>query len=155
MSVRRSNSHRQSRRGFSPLPTDHMQHGDATIDIPLQQVPSAAHRNDSSTPFAAEGDGLTKTMSRKTPRTFGNRKARDAATNESVGYDGEEDTLNRMGRFYNAVLNFSIITRYIVYVSPLAICIAIPIIIGVTSAPNAKIGGVPMVWFFTWIEVGE
>lgn len=155
MSMRRSNSHRQSRQGFSPLPNDHMMNnnGDATIDIPLQEVPSAAHRNNSSTPFADQGDGLTKTMSRQPPRTFGNRRARGAAANETVGYDGEEDTLNRMGRFYNAVLNFSIITRYIVYVSPLALCIAIPIIIGATSAPNAKIGGVPIVWFFTWIEV--
>ena len=73
----------------------------------------------------------------------------------SVGYDGEEDTLNRMGRIYNKILNFSIITRYFVYVSPLALCIAVPIIVGATAAPNAKIGGVPIVWFFTWVEVGE
>lgn len=73
----------------------------------------------------------------------------------SVGYDGEEDTLNRMGRIYNKILNFSIVTRYFVYVSPLALCIAVPIIVGATAAPNAKIGGVPIVWFFTWIEVGE
>lgn len=72
-----------------------------------------------------------------------------------VGYDGEEDTLNRMGRIYNKILNFSIITRYFVYVSPLALCIAIPIIIGATSAPHAKIGGVPIVWFFTWVEIGK
>lgn len=73
----------------------------------------------------------------------------------SVGYDGEEDTLNRMGRIYNKILNFSIVTRYFVYVSPLALCIAVPIIVGATAAPHAKIGGVPIVWFFTWIEIGE
>ncbi|KAH0085288.1 hypothetical protein KCU96_g10390, partial [Aureobasidium melanogenum] len=71
----------------------------------------------------------------------------------SVGYDGEEDTLNRMGRIYNKILNFSIVTRYFVYVSPLALCIAVPIIVGATAAQNAKIGGVPIVWFFTWIEI--
>lgn len=72
----------------------------------------------------------------------------------SVGYDGEEDTLNRMGRIYNKILNFSIVTRYFVYVTPLALCIAVPIIVGALVSSTPKIGGVPIVWFFTWIEVG-
>ncbi|KAI5198983.1 hypothetical protein AUEXF2481DRAFT_3351 [Aureobasidium subglaciale EXF-2481] len=130
-----------------------MNNGDATIDIPLQEVHTANTRNDSSTPFAGNGDGLSKTTSRQPPRTIAGRRARRNMNNESVGYDGEEDTLNRMGRIYNKILNFSIITRYFVYVSPLALCIAIPIIVGATAAPNAKIGGVPIVWFFTWIEI--
>ncbi|KAG2167233.1 hypothetical protein VTO58DRAFT_100712 [Aureobasidium pullulans] len=130
-----------------------MNNGDATIDIPLQEVHSTQHRSDSSTPFANQGDNLSKTTSRQPPRTIGGRRARRAGNNESVGYDGEEDTLNRMGRIYNKILNFSIITRYFVYVSPLALCIAIPIIVGATAAPHAKIGGVPIVWFFTWIEI--
>lgn len=155
MSLRGSNSHRLSRQGFSPIPHENMNNGDATIDIPLQEVHSTQHRSDSSTPFANQGDNLSKTTSRQPPRTIGGRRARRAGNNESVGYDGEEDTLNRMGRIYNKILNFSIITRYFVYVSPLALCIAIPIIVGVTAAPHAKIGGVPIVWFFTWIEIGK
>jgi hypothetical protein len=157
--MRRSNSQRLSRQGFSPLPHDNnMNNGDATIDIPLQEVHSAAHRNDSNTPFAADsqGLGLTKTASRQPPRNIAGRRARRNNMDDTqVGYDGEEDTLNRMGRIYNKILNFSIITRYFVYVSPLALCIAIPIIVGATAAPNAKIGGVPIVWFFTWVEVGR
>lgn len=72
-----------------------------------------------------------------------------------IGYDGEEDTLNRLGRFYDTVLNFSIVTRYLVYVTPLALCIAVPIIVGATAAKSAAIGGVRIVWFFAWIEIGE
>ena len=65
----------------------------------------------------------------------------------------EEGTLNAVGRFYKKVYNFSVITRYFTYVAPLALCIAIPIIIGATAAPDAKIGGVRIVWFFAWVEV--
>lgn len=152
MSLRGSNSHRLSRVGFSPIPNDQMHNGDATIDIPLSDVPSGGRRNDSSTPFASQGDGLTKTSSRQPSRALGGRRARKK---QEVGYDGEEDTLNRMGRIYTKILNFSIITRYFVYVSPLALCIAVPIIVGATAAPKAEIGKVPIVWFFTWVEVGK
>ncbi|KAI4722879.1 hypothetical protein E4T48_00853 [Aureobasidium sp. EXF-10727] len=130
-----------------------MNNGDATIDIPLQEVHSQAYRNDSNTPLTPNGHGLTKTSSHQPPRNIAGRRARRNMGESSVGYDGEEDTLNRMGRIYNKILNFSIITRYFVYVSPLALCIAVPIIVGATAAPDAKIGGVPIVWFFTWIEV--
>ncbi|KAG9643837.1 hypothetical protein KCU64_g11587, partial [Aureobasidium melanogenum] len=153
MSLRRTNSHRLSRQGFSPIPNDNMNNGDATIDIPLQEVHSTAQRNDSNTPLAGNGLGLTKTSSRQPPRNIAGRRARRTMGDSSVGYDGEEDTLNRMGRIYNKILNFSIVTRYFVYVSPLALCIAVPIIVGATAAQNAKIGGVPIVWFFTWIEI--
>ncbi|KAH0383711.1 hypothetical protein E4T52_03512 [Aureobasidium sp. EXF-3400] len=152
MSLRRTNSHRLSRQGFSPIPNYNMNNGDATIDIPLQEVHSTAQRNDSNTPLAANGLGLTKTSSRQPPRNIAGRRARRTG-DSSVGYDGEEDTLNRMGRIYNKILNFSIVTRYFVYVTPLALCIAVPIIVGATAAPNAKIGDVPIVWFFTWIEI--
>jgi len=67
-----------------------------------------------------------------------------------VGYDGEEDAITTMGKVYKKILNFSIITRYLVYVLPLGLCIAIPIIVGATAAPGAKIGGVRIVWFFSW-----
>jgi hypothetical protein len=65
----------------------------------------------------------------------------------------EEDTLTHMGRIYNKILNFSIVTRYFVYVLPLGILFAIPIIVGATVAPNAQIINVRIVWIFGWVEV--
>ncbi|EEH03930.1 serine/threonine-protein kinase [Histoplasma capsulatum G186AR] len=65
----------------------------------------------------------------------------------------EDGTLTRMGELYNKILNYSVITRYFIYVLPLALLIAIPIIVGATIAQNAAIGGVRIVWFFTWVEV--
>lgn len=61
--------------------------------------------------------------------------------------------LTRLHRLYKSLINSSIITRYIVYITPLAILIAIPIIVGATAARYATIGGVTLYWFFAWIEV--
>ncbi|GAB7349867.1 hypothetical protein MBLNU459_g0564t1 [Dothideomycetes sp. NU459] len=140
-----------------------MHSGDATIDIPLHQVssqgqsPTGARRQDSTTPFATATGGtpLTKTTTAERRRTMGGRRIKKTSSRgeSKIGYDGEEDTLNRLGRFYTKILNFSIITRYFVYVTPLALCIAIPIIVGATVAEKAAIGGVRIVWFFTWIEI--
>ena len=49
-------------------------------------------------------------------------------------------------------------TRYLIYVAPLALCIAVPIIVSSTApedsaAHRANIGGVRLVWFFSWVEI--
>ncbi|KAF3916318.1 hypothetical protein ABW21_db0203931 [Orbilia brochopaga] len=67
--------------------------------------------------------------------------------------DGEEDTLTKLGQIYEKILNFSFITRWLIYIAPLALCLAIPIIVGATAALNARIGGVRLVWFFAWLEI--
>ena len=47
-----------------------------------------------------------------------------------------------MGKLYKRILNFSIITRYFLYLFPVGSLIAVPIVVGATAAPNARIGGV-------------
>lgn len=139
---------------------------DATYDIPLDTVVShspiariasrqnGGNRDASSEETAAEKSGglfhrglqgrrLRKIDSKGQPRPF------------TPGEDEESTTLNRMGRLYYKILHFSVITRYLIYVSPLALAIAIPIIIGATVAQEAYIGKVRIVWFFTWIEIGK
>ena len=64
-----------------------------------------------------------------------------------------EHKLRIMGRIYQKILNFSFITRYIIFVLPLATLLAIPIIIGFTAAPHATLGGVRIVWLFIWLEI--
>ncbi|KAF2225547.1 Mechanosensitive ion channel-domain-containing protein [Elsinoe ampelina] len=128
--------------------------GDATVNIPLAPVHSNGGytRSDSITPLRSKEAASEPPSASK--RHFGHRVRRAADSGDKViGYDGEEDTLNRVGRFYKRVLEFSIITRYFIYVLPLALLIAIPIIVGATAVPNARIGSVPIVWFFTWVEV--
>lgn len=68
---------------------------------------------------------------------------------------GDQDgdvKLNKVGRFYEKLINFSIITRYMIYIFPLSIILAIPTLIGaVGPGKGTTIGGVRMVWFFLWV----
>lgn len=72
-----------------------------------------------------------------------------------VGTDGEEVEVNGLGRLYNKVVTFSVITRYFVYVLPVAILIAAPIVIYAVLNPSALLGttGIRVYIFFTWIEI--
>jgi small-conductance mechanosensitive channel len=67
--------------------------------------------------------------------------------------DQEEGNLTPAGKLYKKIYNASVVVRYFIYVAPLALAIAAPIVVGATAAPGAKIGGVKIVWFFSWIEV--
>lgn len=74
-------------------------------------------------------------------------------TQDQENNEKAEGTLNAAGRLYKRVYNSSVVIRYFIYVAPLALAIAIPIVVGATVAPGAKIGGVKIVWFFSWIEI--
>jgi small-conductance mechanosensitive channel len=148
---------------FYPIPDDRGEGNnmtnpnDATIEIPLTSVPSrgtGARKLNTVTsrssyhPPTNEENGEKSGLFVRRPGP-GRRKK----TSTSMGEEGGDGAVNRMGRIYRAIMNFSVITRYFIYVSPLALIIAIPIIIGATVAQDAEIGGVRIVWFFTWIEV--
>lgn len=163
---------RFSKDGFQQLPNPSSatmaNPNDATIDIPLTTVASRGQTG------ARKGDdGLSTSGYNRLPMSseqISNEKAglfhRHVAGRRRVkarsaeggaagreGHDGEEDTLTQMGKIYNKILNFSIITRYFVYVLPLALLIAVPIVVGVTAAEKTKLGGVRVVWIFTWVEI--
>ena len=141
------------REGFSqilePKPSKMGNPNDATIDIPLTTVTSrtgARQANPNLSPHIEK------------PAPFGHSAGgrRRVNTGDRVTHrHEEEDTLTRMGRIYNKVLDFSIVTRYFLYILPLALIIAVPIIIGATAAPHATLGrgGPRILWFFTWVEI--
>ena len=134
---------------------------DATIDIPLQQVSSngGGLRSQASTTALQSSNNETSSHMRGLFR--GRRAKADHVAKKTgkVGYDGEEEEINTMGKIYRKVLNFSTVTRYFLYVIPLGALIAIPIVIGAVvenrsqKDPGANVGGVPILWFFTWIEI--
>ncbi|KAF2665303.1 hypothetical protein BT63DRAFT_428275 [Microthyrium microscopicum] len=125
-------------------------------DIPLEKVVtggSTGARKPSSTVATTAvnstngSDGRPRLGRRKTNTGF-------SSTDEKAKLKESDDgTLKGMGRIYQAVLNFSVITRYFIYVLPVAALLAIPIAIGLTVAKNATIAGVRIVWFFAWIEI--
>jgi len=70
----------------------------------------------------------------------------------------DEGALTSMGRLYEKILNFSVLTRYLLYIIPLSICFVIVILIGLYVAKDATIGateggtkGVRIVWLFVWV----
>jgi len=122
--------------------------GDTAINIPMDNLESSHNGQAPTQPHhvTLEANAQKGGRGHRRQRTHGSGSRR-------IGYDGEEDKLNAMGKVYKRILDFSVVTRYMVYVAPLAAMIAVPIIIGATAAPNAKIAGVPIRWFFTWIEI--
>ncbi|KAL2358797.1 Mechanosensitive ion channel-domain-containing protein [Cryomyces antarcticus] len=91
-------------------------------------------------------------------RTFsGRRKVSQEATKgqeqHHFGYDGEEDTANRLGQFYMKVFNFNVITRNAVYILPVAALLAIPLAIFATTASESRAGGIRLCGLFIWLEI--
>ena len=70
------------------------------------------------------------------------------------GGDGDDGALTQMGRIYQRIIHFSVITRYFIYVLPIALVLSIPIFLGIFVFRHATIQGVKLYWFFAWIEVG-
>lgn len=72
-----------------------------------------------------------------------------------IGTDGEEISVTGLGRFYNKVVTFSVVTRYLVYVLPVALLIAAPIVIFAVLNSHAIFGGtgIKVYIFWTWIEI--
>jgi small-conductance mechanosensitive channel len=161
LSPRESVHKRFSRERYQTIPGDGtnetMAHhpNDATIDIPLEQVPSSGFppgvRNDNPA-FAPLKDEENTNQRQSLFR--GRRRGPAGLQKGDVGYDGEEDTITTMGRIYKKILDFSIITRYMLYVAPLALILAIPIIVGGPPiTDNPQIGKVRLRWFFVWVEI--
>ena len=156
-----SNRSNRSSRGFTRLPKDNnsamANPNDATIDIPLNKVDAklGVRRSDtistrSRHPTYPPPQDSTNEKAGLYKRHVAGR--RHAKKTEKTRNGDEEGSLTRMGIIYNKILNFSVVTRYFLYVLPLATLIAIPIIIGATAAQNATMGGVRIVWIFSWVE---
>lgn len=159
-----STKQRFSREGFQQLPNSNPPRmgnpNDATIDIPLTTVPmkTEASKSDHNDPNALgintefpEQKNNEKAGRYHQPVAGRRKAAKDSAGNKTD--DEEEGTLTHMGKVYHKILSFSIVTRYFLYVLPIASIIAVPIVIGATAAQNTKLGGVRIVWLFTWIEI--
>ena len=146
---------KHSSKGFLQIPESKMGNpNDATIDIPLAKVETKTGARRAS--WEKHQQGIVNPESNEKAGFYqhnvaGRRKATRKPGHK--GADGEEDTLTRMGYIYDKILNFSIITRYFLYILPVALVISIPIIIGATAAQNATIGGVRIVWVFAWLLI--
>lgn len=83
-------------------------------------------------------------------KTIGRRRA--ATGTVGGGSAEDEGALTTMGKVYDKILQFSVITRYALYILPLSLCLLVPILVSIYAAPKASIGGVRMLWFFIWVS---
>ncbi|PVH74771.1 hypothetical protein DL98DRAFT_575425 [Cadophora sp. DSE1049] len=106
-------------------------------------------------PTSFQNETITKAeQGSSTPSSLkpgGRRRRADAIPTTTTSKD---DPLNRMGVRYSKIVTYSTGTRYSIYIVPVAILLAIPVIVGTTqvSVSDPKIGGIRVVWFFTWFE---
>lgn len=76
-----------------------------------------------------------------------------AAPASPFSFETAEDSLTKIGNLLYKIHSASIITRYALYILPVAAILAIPLIITATIHPGAHAGNVRLVGLFTWIEV--
>ncbi|KAF2430842.1 hypothetical protein EJ08DRAFT_714208 [Tothia fuscella] len=75
------------------------------------------------------------------------------AKTQERNYDGEQDSVNRLGQIYAKIMDFNVITRNLIYILPLSIALAIPPALFATIYANARAGGVRPHGLFIWLEV--
>ncbi|KAF3308583.1 hypothetical protein TWF173_001116 [Orbilia oligospora] len=159
-----SSQHPAGRAGFQPIdPSFQRPSEDHVVNIPL--TPIESHRSlrtkeESVTAFNPSTDKVTRPPFERADHTldalgpFERKGGKRRLLRDGQSFnDGEETALTKVGLLYEKILNFSFITRWMIYIAPLALALAIPIIVGSTAAPNATIGGVRIVWFFAWTEI--
>ena len=107
--------------GFVQL-SPHNSHPDNGIPLGSVRSRPSNSRGDSST--------MNDPSQEKAGPAFGGRRKHHGGLHRH-GTDGsgeEAVSLNAMGRIYNKIIGFSVITRYLVYVLPVALLLALPLI---------------------------
>jgi hypothetical protein len=128
--------------------SDFREKDDHIVHIPLSPI-----RSNVSTGARKEGQTLPETPEGCTQDNgiFHRRNGRRRAGSNGM-QRSDEGALTTMGRIYDKVLGFSILTRYMLYIIPLSTLLLIPLLLSIKVFPNAKIGGVRMSWFFVWVS---
>ncbi|KAK3075446.1 hypothetical protein LTR53_001231 [Teratosphaeriaceae sp. CCFEE 6253] len=87
---------------------------------------------------------------------LGRRKTSGAVgetiTDHKLGYEGEEDALTKVGNFLWKIHSASILTRYALYILPVAALLAIPLVLTDTIYKDARAGNIRLLGLFIWIE---
>jgi len=146
--------------GFMPIATSNT---NDMQEIPLTQIRS----NASSTGGARKADQTLSGMDMEKSGLF--QQADGPAGRRRIQRDlkragsnmSQEESLTVMGRLYNKIIGFSVVTRYLVYVVPVALLLAIPLVIlpftGDMNKDRVSLGGqdnaTSLFNLFLWVEI--
>ncbi|OLN92183.1 putative MscS family protein C1183.11-like protein 1 [Colletotrichum chlorophyti] len=130
------------------------------VEIPLTQVKSSAstgaRQPDMNISNGDSGSGENEKhglFHRK-----GGRRKKKAELGRQGTAGSEEVKVNAMGRLYKRITSASVVTRYLVYIIPIGILLAIPLIVLPITGhkEDLLVGGKegrPLFYIFLWIEI--
>jgi hypothetical protein len=127
-------------------------------DIPLRAIKSNASSTGSRRVNTEGMDEKHALFDRAVGGPAGRRRIqKDLKRAGSTGMS-EEASLNAMGRLYNKIVSFSVVTRYLVYVVPVAVLLAVPIIVLPLTGDKDRVsvgrgGRHSLFLLFVWIEI--
>ncbi|OAA43742.1 Mechanosensitive ion channel family protein [Metarhizium rileyi] len=86
------------------------------------------------------------------------RKMSDGKLGRRGTGDSEEVSVNALGRLYAKIVGFSVVTRYMVYIVPIGIILAVPVVLFhfTTTGTGTLVGGEDgptLFLLFLWIEI--
>jgi hypothetical protein len=131
-------------------------------DIPLRTIKSNASSTTGTRRVNTEGmDEKHALFHQAVGGPAGRRRIQKDLQRAGTTGSSEEASLNAMGRLYNKIIGFSVITRYFVYVIPVAALLAVPIIVLPLTGDKDRIslGGEfaqerhSLFLLFLWIEI--
>ncbi|KAK2018946.1 mechanosensitive ion channel [Colletotrichum eremochloae] len=135
----------------------------AESDIPLTQVRSAASTGARKPTMNASNNEDSGSGTNEKQGLFHRNKGGRRKKHGELGRHGtggsEEVKVNAMGRFYNKITGASVVTRYLVYIIPIGLLLAVPLIVLplVTDREDIIVGGrkggKPLFDLFLWIEI--
>ncbi|KAK4187582.1 Mechanosensitive ion channel-domain-containing protein [Podospora australis] len=165
MSLRSPRSPLSSRhQGFMPISNQSSHHEDASDmqDIPLRQIRSNASSVGARRPDMPSIDEKNAVFNETVGTTHaGRRRIKGELKRAGSSSLSEERSLNFMGRLYTKIVSFSIVTRYLVYIVPVALLLAIPLVIlpftGDLNKDRVRLGNdsddKSLFQLFLWIEI--
>lgn len=150
-------------RGFVPL-TVTKSNSSAVTDARMNQdfgIPLAPIKSNNSTGARKAGEGIQNDFSTAPTLKsdsekggfFHHKTAGRRRVERSDSSNDDDVAVNGLGRLYKKIIEASVVFRYMVYVAPVAIVLAAPIIALAILKPNATLGGMRLYLFFVWLEI--
>ncbi|KAF6760275.1 Mechanosensitive ion channel-domain-containing protein [Ephemerocybe angulata] len=93
-----------------------------------------------------------KPHSSKLEQSYEQFDTRNASQSHLIYAEGDMPK-NKISKFYNFLLNVSVVTRWILFIVPVLGAIWIPGLLGIFKFPNAKIWAVKLIWWSIWLSV--
>ncbi|KAL9526977.1 Mechanosensitive ion channel protein [Sphaerulina musiva] len=104
---------------------------------------------------ASTASAFAKSAGQEAPlRLMGRRTTTrnlDVDQTEALAYDGDDNTPSKIGQYLHRVHSASVIARYALYILPVSMLLAVPMI--VTANAPYRADGIRLLGLFIWIEI--